>query len=320
MAPIRTVTVLLFLATGIVRAQDAPSPSPQPPGPQSLLADPPAANPAPRAVHPDAGADMSDREARETVNDEGLFSFRRQSTDSYSIISVARGLSTHKPLYLLPVAYSPNVRGLDTEVIFQISAKQKLFASPWYFGYTQKSFWQVYDEARSRPFRETNYNPELFYRWTPDPERWHHWGADFGIEHESNGQDVPMSRSWNRIYIAPFQAKGQTLRYLKFWYRLPEDRKKTPDDPKGDDNPLIHRYMGYGEAHVQRQLDNGGLAHLMLRGNPSTGKGAITLDYTWPSSDGYVFYMIHLFHGYGESLIDYDRSITRLGLGFALAR
>ncbi|ULQ47080.1 phospholipase A [Flagellatimonas centrodinii] len=308
----RRLAGLMVLLPSLAMAE-SPSPG-RAAGPQPLLADPPAANASAQARDPAAVGDDFDN------RDGGFLGFQRQAEDAYSIISVARGLSTHKPMYLLPVAYSPNAPGLDTEVLFQISAKQKLFASPWYFGYTQKSFWQVYDEGRSRPFRETNYNPELFYRWTPDPERWHHWGADFGIEHESNGQDVPMSRSWNRLYIAPFQAKGQTLRYLKFWYRIPEERKDSPGDPKGDDNPLIHRFFGYAEANVQRQLDGGGLAHLMLRGNPSTGKGAVLLNFTWPSADGYVFYMVQLFHGYGESLIDYDRSITRIGLGFALAR
>ena len=91
-------------------------------------------------------------------------------------------------------------------------------------------------------------------------------------------------------------------------------------DPKGDDNPDIYRFMGYAEAHIQRQLGGGSLGDLMVRGNPSTGKGAISLNYTWPSNDGYMFYMLRLFHGYGESLIDYNRSITRIGFGFAFTR
>ena len=223
-------------------------------------------------------------------------------------------------MYVLPAAYGRGVEGLDTEMEFQISAKQRLFASNFFFGYTQKSFWQIYDQERSRPFRETNYNPEFFYRWTPDPEIWHHWGLDVGLEHESNGQTLPDSRSWNRLYITPFQAKGRNLRYIKFWYRLPEDRKDDPMDPKGDDNPDIYRFMGYAEAHIQRQLGGGSLGDLMVRGNPSTGKGAISLNYTWPSNDGYMFYMLRLFHGYGESLIDYNRSITRIGFGFAFTR
>jgi len=34
-----------------------------------------------------------------------------------------------------------------------------------YFGFTAMSFWQVYNDAVSKPFRETNYEPEVFYSW-----------------------------------------------------------------------------------------------------------------------------------------------------------
>ena len=90
-------------------------------------------------------------------------------------------------------------------------------------------------------------------------------GADIGAEHESNGQDVPDSRSWNRIYIAPFWAKGKNLVYLKVWYRIPEDAKKNPTDASGDDNPDIQKYLGHFELQVQRQFFDGHLAHISLR-------------------------------------------------------
>jgi phospholipase A1/A2 len=278
-------------------------------GAQPIPAEPPVA----------AGPPAGDGNTRST-HEHSRIRLNRSDEDAYAIVSVARGLSTHKPMYLLPFTYGRGIEGQDTETVFQISAKQRLFNSNLFFGYTQKSHWQIFDEDESRPFRETNYNPELFYRWTPDPERFHHWGADVGIEHESNGEEALRSRSWNRLYIAPFQAKGRTLRYLKFWYRIPEDRKDTPLDPKGDDNPDIYRFMGYAEAHVQRQLGGGSMGHLMLRGNPSTGKGAVQFNYTWPSRDGSLFYMATFFHGYGETLIDYDRVVTRIGVGFAVTR
>lgn len=66
---------------------------------------------------------------------------------------------------------------------------------------TLKSFWQVYTGDASRPFRETNYRPELFYF---TPTSWQPLGGStwlgFGIEHESNGQRQELSRSWNRVY------------------------------------------------------------------------------------------------------------------------
>lgn len=243
-----------------------------------------------------------------------------RNADRYAISNAACGMSLHKAMFVLPATYSSDYPASETELIFQISAKQSLFGTNIFFGYTQRSFWQVYDSQRSRPFRETDYNPELFYRWIAGSPKWLGWGADIGIEHESNGQDVPDSRSWNRIYFAPFRAKGKTGLYLKTWFRLPEDEKETPDDPKGDDNPDIDDYYGYTELHVQKQIGGQQVISGMVRANPATGKGAINLNYTIPSKSGYLFYQVYLWHGYGESLLDYNDSVTRIGIGVALAR
>jgi phospholipase A1/A2 len=256
-----------------------------------------------------------------TADDTSFFSLGRRDPEAYSITSVARGLSAHRPNYILPLTYSPDLAGDKFEVVFQISAKQRLFARNLFFAYTQKSLWQFYSPDQSAPFRDTIYNPEVFYRWLPDSDAFRYWGADFGLEHESNGQPLPRSRSWNRLYVAPFQARGRQLAYLKLWYRIPEERKDAADDARGDDNPDIHRFYGYGEFRYQRQFgDEGRLAALMLRGNPATGKGAIELMLSQPNSRRSLFYCLSLWHGYGESLIDYNRSLTRLGVGIMLSR
>ena len=78
-------------------------------------------------------------------------------------------------------------------------------------GYTQVSFWQVYN-SESAPFRETNYDPEVYY---PMPLNFRPHGADtalrFGLEHESNGRGIvngyTLSRSWNRVYAKLIYAK-----------------------------------------------------------------------------------------------------------------
>jgi phospholipase A1 len=248
----------------------------------------------------------------------------KQDTDPYQIVSAGKGLSLHKPMYILPVTWAEDFHGRKTEMLFQISLKQRLFGVPLYFGYTQKSFFDIYDSSESKPFRESDYNPELFYRYIPsDREKWHHLGADFGIEHESNGKGLPDSRSWNRLYIAPFQAEGEHLIYWKWWWRLPEDKTLPRTDPNRDDNPDIGSYYGYSELHYEQQLfDTGQMAHAMLRWNPVTGHAAASLLYTIPNNPHSpdFFWTLYFFQGYGESLIDYNRSITRVGIGVSLAR
>ncbi|MDB5986131.1 MAG: hypothetical protein JWR16_1184 [Nevskia sp.] len=243
--------------------------------------------------------------------------------DAYSVISAGSGLSLHKPMYVLPATYSEEYHGKKTELMFQISLKQRLFGIPLYVGYTQKSFWQAYNQKRSTPFRETDYNPELFYRFIPaDRERWYHLGADFGFEHESNGKDLPDSRSWNRIYFAPFQAAGEHIIYWKWWWRLPEDKSKPRTDPDRDDNPDIGSFYGYSELHYEQQMFGKQLASLMLRWNPATGHASANLTYTIPNNknDPSFFWMIYLFQGYGEDLLNYNHSQFRIGVGVALAR
>lgn len=228
----------------------------------------------------------------------------------------------HKSIFILPYTYSQDYESEQTEVLFSVSAKLRPLGLPLYFAYSQRSYWQLYDSKRSRPFRETVYNPELFYRWAaPAPkDAGFTWGADAGYEHESNGQDIPESRSWDRLYAAPYFERGGTAVQLKLWYRLPEDEKDDDDDPKGDDNPDIDDYMGYGELHLYRRFNPNERLHVMTRLHTGNGNGAIQVEYSWRIGDGDLFWNAYAFHGYGESLEDYNDSITRVGIGFALAR
>lgn len=245
--------------------------------------------------------------------------------DSYSIVSASSGFSFHKPMYIEPATYSNRYNGRKTELVFQISFKFKLLHYPrdgaLYAAYTQKSFWDAYDAQDSRPFRETNYNPELFYRYIPhNAAQWHHLGLDIGFEHNSNGRSLPNSRSWNRLYIAPFQAEGHHLVYFKLWWRLPEDENKPATDPGRDDNPDIESYYGYGQIDYEQQFFGEQLAHLMVRYNMATGRGAVSFNYSIPGPNNDFFWGFFFFHGYGDSLIDYNRSVTRVGLGIMLSR
>ena len=239
-----------------------------------------------------------------------------QDPADYQMIRTGSGLSLHKEMFMLPFTYSNEYNNKQTEAVFQISAKHRIFGLRLYFAYTQISFWQAYDKDNSAPFRETNYNPELFYRFKPFSYASGHIGADLGFEHESNGQKPPVSRSWNLLYVSPYFYNSDFLLHLKLRYRVPEDEKETPDASVGDDNPDITDYLGYSDIYFYYNLPHNHTIHLKARGNLGTGKGGFYIMYNFPvpKSDN-SFFTIRFSHGYGESLVDYKRSLTRIGIG-----
>jgi phospholipase A1 len=237
-------------------------------------------------------------------------------------------LLAHKRNYVLPLAYSndPNDDVFEPddsdfginldhlEVAFQLSIKA-------FFGFTVKSFWQAYNSDISAPFRETNYEPEVFWV-TPVP--WNVLGGDaafvgLGLSHQSNGRSQLFSRSWNRIYATLGWERWRWVFAFKAWYRIPEDDKDDPLDADGDDNPDIEDYMGNFEFNIVYRRNDQEFG-TMIRNNLDTdeNRGAVQFDWTFPMHRRFRGY-VQVFNGYGESLIDYDANITRVGIGILLS-
>lgn len=229
-------------------------------------------------------------------------------------------LELHRPNYVLPLTWTEDADGTDdVELKFQISLKHRLGDFPVYLAYTQTAYFRWMDEDDSRPFRETNYNPEVWYRVRPGRVYRMDWlGVDVGYEHESNGEDVPASRSWDRIYVRPWLEHGQWLGALKLWYRIPEDPGDGPGDPKGDDNPDILDFYGHHELKLGYTFDDGDWAELTTRYSFSDERGAVRLRYATPVRSSYFY--VELFSGYGESLETFKENRDRIGIGFALLR
>ncbi len=253
-------------------------------------------------------------------------------------------ITPHRRNYILPISHMtrPNINPInvvgaptnedDVELLdnleakFQLSIKVPIWTEfhdqdqAIFFGFTLQSFWQVYNKDISAPFRETNYEPEIFWLNVLDEENVF-WGDEMavalGIVHQSNGRSMPYSRSWNRIYANFIWEHSGFVFSFKPWYRLPEDEKEYPLDPRGDDNPNIYDYLGYFEFGGAYRYE----AHefsFMLRNNlNSDNRGAVQLDWSfpvWGRVRGYAQY----FNGYGESLIDYNNHIERVGVGILL--
>jgi phospholipase A1 len=208
------------------------------------------------------------------------------------------------------------------ELKFQVSVKARLWASEdrtyaaW-LGYTQQSNWQALNAPRSRPFRESDYQPELMFVVLPDvalPGGLRLELLDVGLVHQSNGLSDPGSRSWNRVYAQfgiehPDIAGGRLGVLVRPWLRLSEPANK-------DDNPDITDYLGHGDVTLLWRRDKQLLA-LTGRLNSRTGRGALQLEWSAPAVGPFRYYL-QAFTGYGESLIDYNFRQTVFGAGFSL--
>jgi phospholipase A1 len=241
-------------------------------------------------------------------------------------------ITPYRSTYILPFTYneSPNVAAVreadpdkdlkNAEVTFQLSLKVKLWQDilgqkmDMWLGYTQRSFWQLYNFEDSSPFRETNYEPELLLNLRTDYRVLGLNGRfiNVGFNHQSNGQSKPLSRSWNRI-VANFGFERDRFSFLlKGWYRIPESAED-------DDNPDIEKYLGYGEIWAYYFWKNHRFG-LMFRNNLDfhNNRSALQLEWSFPLVkwvSGYLQY----YNGYGENLLDYNHSVNRIGIGFILA-
>lgn len=204
------------------------------------------------------------------------------------------------------------------ELKFQLSLKTKViqgifggYGDLW-VAYTQSSRWQLYNQELSRPFRETNYEPEAMLTFATQYKLFGLNGRMLGIgfNHQSNGRTLPLSRSWNRIVLqAGFEKKDWTL-LLRPWIRLNDE---------DDENPAIEDYTGRADlliAHVLKRHQLSLLARHSLRFGENS-HGSLQLDWSLPIS-GHLKGHVQVFHGYGESMIDYNHKQTTIGLGVSL--
>ena len=242
-------------------------------------------------------------------------------------------LLPHKGNFLLPLSYNHKARenssrsvllnefpergryNTDLETEFQISFSINIFSDflgsdyDFYLGYTHHSWWQVYNKNWSRPFRETNYNPEFFFRKVysvkGDSNNIQLVLNDMGYQHQSNGQIQELSRSWDRIYIRQIYSWKRLLLTLSLWHRMSDDI---------DDNPDIQRYLGYGELSIDYRFKKAMAGIRIIPGDQYAGA---ELSYSYPLQDNIRFFT-KAFYGYGNSLIDYNNKNRRLGIGFIL--
>lgn len=266
-----------------------------------------------------------EKEIAQKISTETLDKIDDKETEQtiQQILAKSFNLYPYEENYLLPFSYDTKEKDdrKQTEAKFQFSVKKPIISNFFkmnetiYFGYSQTSWWQLYED--SSPFRETNYRPEIFME-LPYGKKGKTLlkGFKFGFLHESNGQPVESSRSWNRLYLTSYFQLGNLFLSPRVWYRIPEERSD-------DDNPDIEKYMGYGDITLLFPYKNQTFK-LLLRDNlrfSEDNKGYVQFDWTFPLfGSKNTFGYIQASSGYGESLIDYNEDINRFSFGISLSR
>ena len=244
-------------------------------------------------------------------------------------------ITSYKPTYILlgrwtsdtnkqPASFNPDYVAESplalntTELKFQISFKTKIVRGLFFnnldiwAAYTQKSHWQVYNAELSRPFRETNYEPELIFNYGMNIP---FLGFDIrmaglALTHQSNGRSLPLSRSWNRVIFHMAMEREFWQIYLKPWIRL---------NDTDDENPEITNYYGRMEGIISHQLGRTLITleatHSLRFG--SENRGSLRLGWSFPI-DGYLRGHLEVFEGYGETLIDYNHRQFTIGFGVSI--
>lgn len=168
---------------------------------------------------------------------------------------------------------------------------------------------------------ESNYAPELFYRFD--------FGRRFsvlrtlqaGLWHESNGlggDQVDQSRAWNRVYLSSTLSFGNGVLTVvpRLWLPF-----------LMDGNEDICDYLGYGEIVLEsgffrRFLETRFQLILRKGWHRDLQRGSVEFNTTVGpflvddnSSVLPLALFVQVWHGYGETLLQYNKRTTKVRVG-----
>ncbi|MEA1915583.1 MAG: phospholipase A [Campylobacterota bacterium] len=240
-------------------------------------------------------------------------------------------LLPHRANYFYPVSYDDydhNDSRTSTEAKFQLSFKLPLYhnllntGANLYAAYTQTSFFQVFNVEDSRPFRQMNHTPEIFLDWDvhKDIFGWNLEKIRLSATHQSNGGNIERSRSWNYTSLETHLKKDNLTMGAMAWYRWDEKKKTSPTDTMGDDNPDLEKYIGKQKLFIKYKYNRyiASLTHQNNFHHYSKHKGNTIVELIFPSWHRNFDIIFQYFHGYGESLIDYNEKVNKVSLGILI--
>lgn len=209
------------------------------------------------------------------------------------------------------------------EAKFQLSLRTKfaqdlpLIGGDVWGAFTQHAMWQIYNGTDSKPFRNTDYQPELIYvlptakglRELPFGWQWRY--TQLALAHQSNGQSDPLSRSWNRVYVGAGFERGDWSFTARFNQRLNENIET-------DNNPDLVSFRGRGEFQLTWAQGLHTASVLYRTSLRNVQYGAVQAKWTYPifkDQPNGLRWFVQGFSGYGETLTDYNFRQTSVGIG-----
>lgn len=213
-----------------------------------------------------------------------------------------------------PIGQRPT--GNNCDVKFQISISQRLTKStlPWntflFVTYTQKTFWNVFE--KSMPMADINFNPGIGLSKPLFNKDRYIGKATILFEHESNGRDSILSRSWERIsFIASIAIDNWLTVHGKFW---------IPIVDSGYNSDLLY-YTGIYQTGVSVSTpDKRFCWNLLLTKRKGWNLNFnTTFEFGWRVNKKWNQYLfLQYYNGYGENLLYYKQFHSRLRVGFVI--
>lgn len=204
---------------------------------------------------------------------------------------------------------------VNSDVKFQLSIAQRLtksklpFDTYLFIQYTQKAFWNVFQE--SLPMRDLNFNPGIGLGHLIIRHNKFIGKGYLMLEHESNGKDSTASRSWNRISMAAdvVLTKNWEVQF-QTWIPIVD----------GKYNKDLLKYKGIFQMAGNFRTDNRRFNCALILTKRKTWwsfNTQVELSYKFNNNENQYFFLQY-YNGYGENLLEYNKFKSMLRIGFVI--
>ena len=233
-----------------------------------------------------------------------------------SVLDKQAPFAVYKDNYMVTgIPLNKSVTRKTADAFFQFSIRHRVtrsvlpFNSFLYITYSQKSFWDIYDE--SSPFSDTNYNPGIGIGRYVIKDNKLKGAMMISLEHESNGKAGEDSRSWNYINLS-----------AKYFYNMRLSAKAQIYLPyvDGGNNKDLLRYKGYGIFSVN-YIDKENLwwfsLNIIPRDKVINPNLHTSLSFR-VSKNSNQYLTLDYYAGYGEGLLNYKKYTNQVRIGFTI--